>query len=394
MSHRHTPTNRKSSFRKQLLNAAEQYFHPLVFMYYKVQSIVRPIVDDVKLRYWVYKLENKWNKSLYADMVTYPYGSVKRNMMHSLVKREAGMMQEIQPNHINLDIVASVAKRLVEVSDLVGVQPLSGPVGLVYHMVYTLEDGSPVTDFSSCNGLKLSIVSRAVEARTRKLQATWSMELSQDLSTLHGMNVHDEVKSILGTELASEHIAAILHDLTTAATHSFDYTINPSVDSWKKIGNETGFMINRVANRIAQASRRGAGNWAIVSPTVLMYLQSSEMFEPDTGKYHVDEYFNLVGKMSNGIKIYCSKYVPDNKILMGYKGTSEVDTGYIYSPYRIAFSSGMVMDELSFQPLLTSVTRYATSSSACDPFTNGNYYGIITVNQMLTENITDVESGN
>ena len=121
-------------------------------------------------------------------------------------------------------------------------------------------------------------------------------------------------------------------------------------------------LINRVANKIAQRTRRGAGNWAVVSPQALTVLQSastSAFARTTEGSFEAPTNNKFVGTLNGAMRIYVDTYASDNSaVLVGYKGSSEADAAAFYCPYIPLMSSGVVLDPGTFEPVVSFMTRY------------------------------------
>ena len=121
-------------------------------------------------------------------------------------------------------------------------------------------------------------------------------------------------------------------------------------------------MINSVANTIAQRTRRGAGNFAVVSPTALTILQSattSAFARTTEGTFEAPTNTKFVGTLNNAMKVYVNSYAQDaTDVLIGYKGGSESDAPAFYCPYIPLMSSGVVLDPSTFEPVVSFMTRY------------------------------------
>ena len=120
--------------------------------------------------------------------------------------------------------------------------------------------------------------------------------------------------------------------------------------------------INRAANRIAARTRRGAGNFAVVSPHTLTVLQSattSAFARTTEGSFEAPTNTKLVGTLNNAMKVYVNTYASDaTDVLVGYKGSSESDAAAFYCPYIPLMSSGVVLDPDTFEPVVSFMTRY------------------------------------
>jgi len=263
--------------------------------------------------------------------------------------------------------------------------------------------------------MTLDVVSQAVEAGSRKLQAGWTVEAMQDLNAQHGLDLESEMTQALSAEIVQEIDQEVITDLIALAgtTESFDGA-GAGVYGGGGAGNyapayvgdrlaNLGVLINRVANEIARKTRRGAGNFVVVSPMIVSILQSAakSVFAPAVeGSFKGPNNTQLVGTLNGTIKVYSYLWnqagagvdmgvaAPgnDDTILVGYKGgNGETDSGYFYCPYIPLMSSGVVVNPVTFQPVVSLMTRYGKSVFTAVETSLGNssdYYGKIAVNDL------------
>jgi hypothetical protein len=173
----------------------------------------------------------------------------------------------------------------------------------------------------------------------------------------------------LAQEITAEIDQEILYSLRRLAT--VDQTYDQSLVSGTAtfVGDEhaaLAIQINRVANLIAQRTRRGAGNWAVVSNQALTILQSattSAFARTTEGTFEAPTNTKFVGTLNGAMRIYVDAYMndlgnDDNQVLVGYKGASEADAAAFYCPYIPLMSSGVVLDPATFEPVVGFLTRY------------------------------------
>ena len=210
------------------------------------------------------------------------------------------------------------------------------------------------------------MLKQTVEAKTRKLSARWTFESAQDANAMHGLDVEAEIMAALAQEITAEidqEIIGSLNSLATAAATDFD--MNNVTGTHTYIGDKhavLAVLINREANLIAQRTRRGAGNWAVMSPTALTILQSattSAFARTTEGTFDAPTNTKFVGTLNGSMRVYVNSYAgPDTNVLVGYKGPGEVDAAAFYCPYIPLMSSGVVIDPSSFEPVVSFMTRY------------------------------------
>ena len=311
-------------------------------------------------------------------------------------------------NRVILPVIRRVMPTVIA-NELVGVQPMTGPVGQIHTLrvryAQSLTDNSlaqtsvaagqealsPFTiataystqPFSSGtatgytgnntavmegNGgkqISVQILKQAVEAKTRKLQARWTFESAQDAQAMHGIDVEAEIMAALAQEITAEIDQEILLSLSTLAATEYTYNQATVSGTATFVGDEhaaLAVLINRVANLIAQRTRRGAGNWAVVSPASLTVLQSattSAFARTTEGTFEAPTNTKFVGTLNGAMRVFVNSYAQDTaSVLVGYKGTSEADAAAFYCPYIPLMSSGVVLDPTTFEPVVSFMTRY------------------------------------
>lgn len=248
--------------------------------------------------------------------------------------------------------------------------------------------------------MKLEVISQAVEAGSRKLQAGWTIEAMQDLKSQHGLNLESELSQVLSAEIVQEIDSEILSDLIALAgtVGTYDYaTIGLTGYQPAYLGDRfanLGIIINAVANEIARKTRRGPGNFIVVSPMIVSVLQSASksVFAPAvSGSFKGPNNTMLVGTLNGSIKVYSYLWnqvsglgaAVNDTILVGYKGgNGETDTGYFYCPYIPLMSSGTITNPVTFQPVVSMMTRYGKTAFTQTQTSLGNsadYYGKVNV---------------
>jgi hypothetical protein len=206
---------------------------------------------------------------------------------------------------------------------------------------------------------------QVVEAKTRKLSARWTFEAAQDAQSMHGLDVEAEIMAALAQEITVEIDQEVLGSLAALASTATDNYNQATVSGTATfVGDEhaaLAVLINRSANKIAQRTRRGAGNWAVVSPSALTVLQSattSAFARSTEGTFEAPTNTKFVGTLNSAMKIYVNTYASNDTVLVGYKGSSESDAAAFYCPYVPLMSSGVVLDPATFEPVVGFMTRY------------------------------------
>jgi hypothetical protein len=311
-------------------------------------------------------------------------------------------------NRVILPVIRRVMPTVIA-NELVGVQPMTGPVGQIHTLrvryAQSLTDNSAAatsvaagqealspftiataystvpqgtstaTGYTGNNTatmegtggkqISVQILKQAVEAKTRKLQARWTFESAQDAQAMHGIDVEAEIMAALAQEITAEIDQEILLSLSTLAATEYTYNQATVSGTATFVGDEhaaLAVLINRVANLIAQRTRRGAGNWAVVSPASLTVLQSattSAFARTTEGTFEAPTNTKFVGTLNGAMRVFVNSYAQDTaSVLVGYKGTSEADAPAFYCPYIPLMSSGVVLDPSTFEPVVSFMTRY------------------------------------
>jgi len=328
-------------------------------------------------------------------------------------------------NRVILPVIRRVMPTVIA-NELVGVQPMTGPVGQIHTLRVRYSDSvtsgetvsageealSPFRIAAAYSGnnsttpggtstaalegragnkMSIQILKQVVEAKTRKLSARWTFEAAQDAQAQQGIDIEAEIMAALAQEITAEidqEILASLSSLAGSAVLDYDQAAVSGTATF--VGDEHAALavqINRVANLIAQRTRRGAGNWAVVSPFALTILQSattSAFARTTEGTFEAPTNTKFVGTLNSAMRIYVNAYANDaTDILIGYKGSSESDAPAFYCPYIPLMSSGVVLDPATFEPVVSFMTRYGyveLSNAASSLGNAADYLGKVGLN--------------
>jgi len=380
-------------------------------------------------------LESRWGET--KDALLEGLQGSKRNSMGVILENTRKHLAETSAagtttagnvatlNRVILPVIRRVMPTVIA-NELVGVQPMTGPVGQIHTLrvryaetndatgtandvvagdealspfkiatAYSgdgtdgLAAGTSTLEGSGGRKISVQILKQAVEAKTRKLQARWTFEAAQDAQAMHGIDVEAEIMAALAQEITAEIDQEVLASLRSLAATEEAYNQNTVSGTATFVGDEhaaLAVLINRVANKIAQRTRRGAGNWAVVSPEALTVLQSattSAFARSTEGTFEAPTNTKFVGTLNGAMKVYVDSYASDTTpVLVGYKGTSESDAAAFYCPYVPLMSSGVVLDPATFEPVVSFLTRYGyvELSNTASSFGNaGDYLGEISM---------------
>jgi hypothetical protein len=318
--------------------------------------------------------------------------NTKRHLSESATAGATGAGSVATLNKVMLPLIRRVMPSVIA-NELVGVQPMTGPVGQIHTLrVRYAETGGGATagdealsPFILANtyagnptataaaegtaGRKMSIqiLKETVEAKTRRLSARWTFEAAQDAEAMHGIDVEAEIMQALAQEIVVEIDQEIIGSLRTlaGAGTTLNFTAGSIIGTPTYVGDRHALLaieINRAANRIAARTRRGAGNYIVVSPEALTILQSattSTFARTTEGSFEAPTNTKFVGTLNGTIRVFVDNYAADGtKVLVGYKGSTETDAPAFYCPYIPLMSTGPVMDPATFEPVVSFMTRY------------------------------------
>jgi len=262
-------------------------------------------------------------------------------------------------NRVILPVIRRVMPTVIA-NELVGVQPMTGPVGQIHTLRVRYADtvsneanagdealspfkialgysgdeagndagkanSTAALEGSAGNRLSIQILKQTVEAKTRKLSARWTFEAAQDAQAQQGIDIEAEIMAALAQEITAEIDQEILASLRSlAGTAALTYDQNAVSGTATFVGDEHAALavqINRVANLIAQRTRRGAGNYAVVSPFALTILQSattSAFARTTEGSFEAPTNTKFVGTLNNAMRVYVDSYAADGTdVLVG-----------------------------------------------------------------------------
>ena len=386
-------------------------------------------------------LESRWGET--KDALLEGLNGAKRSTMGVVLENTRKSLMETATagstaagnvatlNRVILPVIRRVMPTVIA-NEIVGVQPMTGPVAQIHTLrvryadsvtstaaapfdtnvtagdealspfkIATVYSGSSATgraDSTSTlegnpgNKINVQILKQVVEAKTRKLSARWTFEAAQDAQAMHGLDIEAEVMAALAQEITVEIDQEILGSLRSLAATEFTYNQATVSGTATYVGDEhaaLAVLINRTANLIASRTRRGAGNWAVVSPASLTVLQSattSAFARTTEGTFEAPTNTKFVGTLNGAMKVYVDSYASDTQaVLVGYKGSSEADAAAFYCPYVPLMSSGVVLDPSTLEPVVGFMTRYGyvELTNTASSFGNAaDYLGEIAVSNL------------
>lgn len=379
----------------------------------------------------------KWDKVLNTENAPKIKNRTSRNNLVQVLENTRQVLSEgtVTADVAKYDpVLIALLRRTMPnlvANNLVGVQPMTGPTGLVFAQkihyrnptsgartetwnanrpdVNRSGDGAgagmataaaeilgaafqvdatggaaePVTQTNPWDEMDMTIAQINVTAKTRALKSHFTNELAEDLRAIHGLDAETELATILQGELQAEIDYEILAFLRAQAIAAGTININTDTDGRWSVEKYMGLirLLDRQSNIIGQQTRRGRATWIVTTPDVAGALEMAgkvNMYaDRDMGDLNVDVTgITYVGKLANKWDLYIDPYAPSgtNWALLGFKGNNNYDAGAFYCPYTpLTFYKGQ--GDESFQPRIGFKTRYglvhnpyASGSSAANPY--------------------------
>ena len=353
---------------------------------------------------------NKMRKGLVSDIKSASRRAITETVLENSrreILREHATQGATMASNVAIinKVMMPLIKRVmptVMAHELVGVQPLTGPSGLITTMRIRYATTSPVNgkgiiagqeaqspllvgawysgnedmenpgaadtavlEGTGGNDISIEFVKQDVKAGSRKLKARFTLESMQDAESQYGANVEQELTAALAQQIVLDIDQEILARLRSIAGLSVaEYDQNKISGVATSVVDEhaaLAVMINRYSNEIARKIRKASANWSVVSHTVLSVLQSataSQFVRTTEGTFEAPTNNKYVGTLNNTLKVYVNTYATDDDILIGYKGSDEIDAAAYYCPYIPVMSSGTILDPNTFEHVMALSTRY------------------------------------
>jgi hypothetical protein len=243
--------------------------------------------------------------------------------------------------------------------------------------------------------VSFQLTSVTVSVEERKLRATWSPELAQDVSAFHNIDAEAELTAILSEQIAAEVDREILRDIRKAAPWQARWDYN----GWQRIGtpstvytqkdwNQTLMTkINMISAQIQKSTLRGGANFIVVSAEISAVLNDLEYFHVTDASAESEQYnmgIEKIGSLQGRYNVIVDPYAPYWSLIMGHHGTSLLDTGYIYAPYIPMALTPTMHNPFNFAPVKGIVTRYAKK------LVNNRYYGAIVCDGLVHWDVNEL----
>jgi len=283
--------------------------------------------------------------------------------------------------YINVDLQSYSATSGFSDYVVAGSTLAKGDFAVTYRQYESLEFEDEIGEVS------FDLESVTVSVTERKLRASWSPELAQDVSAFHNIDAEAELTALLSEQIAAEVDREILRDLRKGAawTAKWDYNewkygasgSTPFQGYTQKDWNQTLVTkVNQISAQIHKTTLRGGANWIVVSSEVSAVFDDLEYFHVSNAEPEQDQYnmgIEKIGTVGGRYQVYRDPYFPANKILIGHKGKSLLDAGYVYAPYVPLQLTPTMYNPFNMTPIKGIMTRYAKK------MVNNRYFGVIDV---------------
>jgi hypothetical protein len=328
--------------------------------------------------------------SLPFNVVTQKYGKGIVSYGQKSAGTNGNLFQDICDEngviYLNIDLQSYSSTSGFSDFEVTGSTLVGADFVATYRQYDTLEFEDEIGEVS------FDLSSVTVSVTERKLRASWSPELAQDVSAFHNIDAEAELTALLSEQIAAEVDREILRDLRKGAAWKAKWDYN----EWKYGGasgatlqgytqkdwNQTLITkINQVSAQIHKTTLRGGANWIVVSSEVSAVFDDLEYFHVSNANPEQDQYnmgIEKVGTLAGRYQVYRDPYFPAGKILIGHKGKSLLDAGYIYAPYVPLQLTPTMYNPFNMTPIKGIMTRYAKK------MVNNRYFGIIDVNGLAT----------
>lgn len=243
--------------------------------------------------------------------------------------------------------------------------------------------------------VSFKLTSTVISAQENKLRATWSTEMSQDVAAFHNIDAEAELTSLLSEEIAGEIDRTILRDLRGGAA----WTERWDVNGWRRMAafstnytqkdwnQELISCVNRISSQIFKSTLRGSCSFIVVSAEISALLDNLEYFHVSDASAESDQYnmgIERIGSLSGRYQVYRDPYSPAWSIIVGHRGKSLLDTGYIYAPYIPMQLTPAIPNPFNFAPVKGIMTRYAKK------MVNNKFYGTVKVDGLRTWDVNEL----
>lgn len=303
-----------------------------------------------------------------------------------------GKQVSTEEMHVIVDSAINTIGAYQILSDIVGVQPLTGPVGLA----------SALQLGDNPNGITIDFKSIPIKASSYKCTTTMPLYPITDISTSHGIDIKKKIATTLGYELGQEIVTNVITKLVELAIET---TIDYLQTEEGNISKLAFIEFNKASADIVIKTCRGAGNFLIMSPETFSKISMDPAIKwvPAKMEKTLDTYgLTPAGEFGDKYSVYLSRDAAFNtgKVLVGYLGkhfikttkvSGSVDTGVILAPYIPIVSTGVLVDPNTYEPVQGFITRYGMMENTIENSNQKlkqnaeNYYRMVDISKLLAQ---------
>jgi hypothetical protein len=320
----------------------------------------------------------KAGESIHFRVLTQKYGAPMVDYKNDICTADGKI-------YIELDLTKPAKEQGKTINGYIGIDPEQA-ANLEFNIAWAQYDSLELE--TEMGEVSFQLTSETVSVEERKLRATWSPELAQDVSAFHNIDAEAELTAILSEQIAAEIDREILRDLRKAAPWQGRWDYN----GWQRLNttstvytqkdwNQTLMTkINQISAQIQKSTLRGGANWIVVSAEISAVLNDLEYFHVTDANAEADQYnmgIEKIGSLQGRYQVIVDPYAPHWSLIMGHHGTSLLDTGYIYAPYVPMALTPTMYNPFNFAPVKGICTRYAKK------LVNNRYYGAIKVDGLV-----------
>lgn len=330
----------------------------------------------------------KATTAAFAQYEEVPFRVVTQKYGKGVVEYTGGPCDAEGNIYIELDLAKTVAEQGATIDGYIGVDnaALTGNLASAFKVAWAQYDSLELETEIGEVSFKLDSVT--VSVTERKLRATWSPELSTDVSAFHNIDAEAELTSILSEQIAAEIDRGILRELRKVAPWQARFDVNGwrrqaafSTNYTQKDWNqELMTKVNQISAQINKATLRGGANWIVVSAEISALLDNLEYFHVTDASAEQSQYnmgIEKVGSLSGRYQVYVDPYAPHWSMIIGHKGKSLLDTGFIYAPYVPMQLTPTMYNPMNMAPVKGICTRYAQK------VVNNRYFGHVKVDGLV-----------
>lgn len=319
------------------------------------------------------------NESILFRVVTQKYGK-------SLVAYD-NICDSKGDIYIDVDLAKPVSKQGATIDGFIGVE--AEPTAADFVVAWCQYDSLELE--TEMGEVTFDLQKVAVTVSPRRLRATWSPEMAQDVNAYHNIDAEAELTALLSETIAAETDREILRDLRVVGP----WTLRWDYNGWvRRAGFSTNYTqkdwnqmlmtaINQISAQIQKATLQGSANFIVVSTEVSAVLNDLEYFHVTDASAEQNQYamgIEKIGALMNRYQVYVDPYAPAGKVIVGHKGKTLLDTGYIYAPYIPMQLTPVIVNPENFAPIRGILTRYAKKC------VNNRFYGRVDVSGLVTFN--------